>query len=326
MKKAPSIFRNSISPRRIGAVLLWEILFLAATVVGFLVWARAMSAIAPMAEQALGPMQMAQTEFQQVVLMSQAEPTIMKMRQLSYTYTGIGLLYLILIWAFFKAKAYLSVRKQKMGLMMYLKFLGAQLSWLVVLFLAAFGLQKFIYKTLYFKTEYSAAAGYTIMLLAATYLLTMTYLTVTLFSTLARERDYGKALKMYWEIPLKKVGKMLRPIGLMVLIFLAMNLLMFMAKALAFQTLIISVQTILLLLFISWVKVYYSDAMDRLLPEKRQHKTEAETERHAHRAEHKREEKEPGKKVTRKRSKKIVKKKIVTKATEKKAEKAEKEE
>ena len=263
-KGAGSVFKDSFKiNRRLGMVIVWEICLIVAVVIGVFFWAKAMNTLTPLIDDVVGPLTLTgTTTFEQQFLMSNAVPAAMKLKKMSIIYSSLALIYLLLVFSFFKAKTYFTIRKKSLTKMLYLKFIGLFALWNAVLLAASFGLQVLIHKTLYFKVTYSVGARIGIVVIGMLFLQIIIYLTVILFSLFAKKGEFVESFIHLYRLAILKIHHFIKPILAVFLMFAVLNVLLLISRIAGPATPVVA--TLFVIIFGSWVKIYYAGIIDRI--------------------------------------------------------------
>ncbi len=258
-------FRESLKiGRRLGLVLLWEVLLIIGIIAGAMIFMKAMTALTPMMTKMTEPFT-TQNAFKQQLLMGGAEETASKLMKLTITYTVLGLLYLFGITVFFKAKTYLTIWDKKLTGNFYLRYAGMLLIWMLGAGVLTYLVQFAVYNTIYDKVIYSAKAKAGVVIIGIVFLQLMIYLTITLFSIFTEERRIWRGLVTWYKTAIVKIGKFLIPMGVVFLMFIVLNVLLLVTRLLYFDVLVLLISTAWVTIYTAWTKIYYTIVIDNLI-------------------------------------------------------------
>jgi hypothetical protein len=258
-----SHFKASLKPdKRFGKILLWEILLVAVVALGILVWASQMNKLEPLIEQATAPLMGAKTMFETAIMSQGAESAAQELKSKTIWYTSLLVIYIILVWPFFKSLTYLALFRKKLDKRFYFRFMLAWVCWTALLFGVYYVLQLIFYNTIFNTLDTSALSRVTLLLGIIIAFILSCYFTITFFISFTKEKTVKEALKLFLGLPVKKIGRFILPMVFVLLVFLVLNIITRIVNFLPQQVSTV-ISAFIMISFIVWMKVYYSSCMER---------------------------------------------------------------
>ncbi len=249
--------------RRFWNVLLWEILFVALMILGFVVWAKAMGSLEPLIQQASAPFMTEGPDLAKIAMMGPAQQAAEELKVKTLWYSLLGLLFLFAVWPLTKSLTYLSARKKKWEWRFSLKFLGMQLIHFAVFGIIILFLQYLSYKFFFPYLATSTLHQVLLVVLGVVVAQFLVFWTMMLFSMFAKKEKIWKSIKEWARLCFRKIGHFIAAILMVFVLFIVLNVLMAILRMIPNAGISVFLTTGMMLVFTAWVKIYYNDVMDR---------------------------------------------------------------
>jgi hypothetical protein len=246
---------RSLRPETIfWKMLLWEFLLVVAVYACVQLYAGMMGSLEPLMQQIAQPS--SDFTFPGSMMLQNSGELVKQFQFRIMAYTAGALVFLALAWSFFKSLVYTTLLGKRLTARFYGRFIIAELVWSFLLAVVFFLIQFVLYKTLFFRLADSVAAQLGLIVVSLLMLGILSYFTVVFFIIFTRSDSFRQCLGDYFDVCIKRVRLFIMPIIFAILVFVVLNLIMrllvFMPRMLSFI-----VTTLLLLLYIVWLKVYY---------------------------------------------------------------------
>jgi len=260
------LFKGSFRvDHRFWFIMLWEVVFILSVVAGLAVFSAKMSSIDPMMLQAASQASQPFT-LNNALMMQGSAQTVKDVQTMVFSYTAAILIYMLLVMSLFKSIVYSVLLKKRYRAVFSAKFLLAQVIWCIILFIIIGMLNTLFLKTLFFSLDTSAGARLTLFISLVVGIILFSYLTIMFFLAFTRTEKVWKSLKMLFWDNIAGIGRFLRPLFLTLLTFIALNIVFRFTNRLPTYVSIV-VNAVILLAFITWLKIYYNACLERTAPE-----------------------------------------------------------
>jgi hypothetical protein len=265
---------------RFGKVFLWEALLIIALIIGVWVWADSMESLTPLLQQLSQPYS-SDFSLPGSLTMQNTGQVAEELKFRMTLYIGMIVAYLLVIWPFFKSKAYTALLNKKMDLQLYWRFILAELGWTALLVLVFYIIQYAFYKTVFYDLPYKASARITLLVGSVLVFLILCYFTITFFISFTKMGKFRAGLRYYLDVPIKKIRNFLISMLFTLLVFLVLNILIRVVKLLP-EKLAFVLVSVIVLGYIVWLKVYYCDCIVRNSHVEKNHAAAKPAVEHSH--------------------------------------------
>ncbi|MBW2965277.1 hypothetical protein KY363_07505 [Candidatus Woesearchaeota archaeon] len=248
--------------RRFWKILMWEVILGIALFVGMSIWANMMNSLEPLMQQATMPFT-SSLNIENSLLLHNPEQALGTFKVKLFEYTAVFALFLLLVWPLFKALTYTTLLGKKLGRILYLKFIAAEVVWTAILAVVFYLVQLFFYKTIFYQLPYSALARVTFLLGSVLLLVLLCYFTITLFVIFTRLEGFKAGLKEYWRVPLRRIRYFIVPMVFTFLLFIVLNIIMRWISYIP-QRVSFLINVVVVLAYVVILKVYYCSCVARI--------------------------------------------------------------
>jgi hypothetical protein len=264
-----SFLLDSFLPdRRFLFIALLEIILIVLLLSGYYVFSLKLAQFAPEAlkvKQSLGNNIYAAD----LTTLENVQSSITTIYRVVLTYSLLLGVFTLFCITFCKSLIYCTVNRVRLSRKLFWKFLLTTILWGII-FALLFLLVQFILARIFvdsFMTN--MASQFLVMSVSALTLLILFYLTVCLLSSLVINSSIKKAFAELFKISLKKFRRFLLPLFFELIIFIALNLILFVLVLFSKRVFVI-LTAILLLYYFVWVRLYNVSVFTRLrqLPQK----------------------------------------------------------
>ncbi len=178
-------------------------------------------------------------------------------------------LFIILAWTLIKQKVYCVVNRIKFTKAVYWRFLIASLVWVVVSFFTFASLQYLIYLAWGDTFDVSFASRVWVLITMTLLILILYWFAINIFTSLVRKGTLLDAMKGLYNTGIKNILRIIVPMIFSLVLMILLNVCMLLFVILTWQLLFVIGSAILLLLYFTFLRFYYTAVIDDCLPKKR---------------------------------------------------------
>lgn len=246
--------------RRFLHVFLLELLILALVSAGVMSWSAAADTVADDVQAfrenleqlgGLGALYQDQT----------TDEMAKEVMQKLFIYTALLIIFIIGIWTLIKNRIYNLILKKSWSWQTYWRFALVTVVWAIITFIVFMMIQNAVFLTLEANMRGVLAQVILLTVIVIEYLV-LFWLTLWLFTPLVNEGSMKAGIKGLWE-GIKKFDKFLLPMVIAMAVLVALNLVMYLLARMM-PVIFMTAFTLVLIAYLTWVRLYYLDVMENL--------------------------------------------------------------